>query len=95
MSAKLGASEKYLHIDLGSIAPPFTLETAFRTAYPNTGHRDFKSRAIVALDGPGTITLKDAEGNSVVWPMQAYEINEIVAVGIDAADGITEIKVML
>lgn len=95
MSVKLGASEKYLHIDLSSTLPPFTFDTAFSAAYQNTGHRDFKSRAIVALDGPGTITLRDAEGHSVVWPMQAYEVNEIVAVGVIAADGITEIKVML
>ena len=95
MSEKLGASEKYLHIDLSSTLPPFTFEDAFLAAYTGTGRREFKSRAIVALDGPGTITLKDSEGASVVWPMQAYEVNEIVAVAVTAASGITEIKVML
>ncbi len=37
MSEKLGASEKYLPIDLTKTVPPFTLENAFRAAYPNTG----------------------------------------------------------
>jgi hypothetical protein len=95
MSEKLGASEKYLPIDLSTTVPPFTLEEAFLAAYPNTGRREFTSRAIVALDGPGTITLTDSEGASVVWPMQAYEVNEIRFVGVTAASGITEIKVML
>lgn len=95
MSEKLGASEKYLHIDLSSTVPPFTFEAAFRAEYANTGRREFKSRAIVALDGPGTITLTDAEGDEVAWPMQSYEVNELVATGVAAADGITEIKVML
>lgn len=95
MSEKLGASEKYLYIDLSTTAPPFTFDAAFRVAYPNTGRSDFKARAIIALDGPGTLTLTDAEGYSVEWPMQAYEVNEIVAVGIESADGITEVKVLL
>lgn len=95
MSEKLGASSKYLPINFSSTVPPFTLETAFRAAYPHTGRSEFRSRAIIALDGPGTITVTDAEGHSVEWPMQAYEINEIEAVGITAADGITAVKVLL
>ncbi len=95
MSTRIGSSEKYLRIDLSAASFPLTFEAAFRAAYPNTGRRDFSSRAIVSLDGPGTLTLLDAEGHEVDWPMQAYESNEIVAVGVAAAEDISEIKVFL
>lgn len=96
MSGKdLGASGKYLVIDLTAATLPLTFETAFRAAYPNTGRTRFVSRGIIALDGPGTITLTDGEGHDVEWPMQAYEANEIEVVGISAHDGITEVKVLL
>lgn len=95
MSEKLGASEKYLPIDLTATVPPLTFESAFRAAYPNTGRREFVSRCIVAVDGPGTLTLVDPEGDEVEWPMQAYEANEVRATGIAAASGITTVKVFL
>lgn len=95
MSEKLGASHKFLYINLTSTIPPFTFEDAFRAAYQDTGVSSFISRGIVAVDGPGTLTLTDTEGAAVTWPMQAYEINEISAVGITAADGITAVKVLL
>ena len=95
-SNKLGSSGKYAVIDLGITAPPFTFAAAFVTAYPNAGIRgSYVSRTIVALDGPGTLTLIDAEGDHVEWPMQAYEFNDVEAVGIHAVSGISQIKVML
>jgi hypothetical protein len=95
-SNKLGSSGKYLVINLGDAAPPFKFSAAFAAAYPNSStSRTYVSRAIVALDGPGTLTLIDAEGEHVDWPMMAYEVNEIEAVGVYATDGIAQIKVML
>lgn len=95
-SNRLGSSGKYAVIDLGDTPPPFKFAAAFVEAYPNAGIRgSYVSRSIVALDGPGTITLIDPEGDHVEWPMQAYEFNEIEAVGIHAVSGISQIKVML
>lgn len=97
MAERLGSSEKYLYIDLTETVPPFTFQEAFAAAYPTSGALRGRSscRCIVAVDGPGTLTLTDAEGDDVEWPMQAYETNNIAAVGVAAADGITLIKVML
>lgn len=95
-SNKLGSSGKYAPIDLGSTVPPFKFADVFVAAYPNAAIRaSYVTRSIVALDGPGTLTLIDPEGDHVEWPMQAYEFNEIEAVGIHAVSGISQIKVLL
>ncbi len=96
-SNKLGSSGKYLVIDMDATAPPFKFFDAFSAAYPRSGaaRSAVACRAIVAIDGPGTLTLIDAEGDHVEWPMQAYEFNELEAVGVHATDGISQIKVML
>lgn len=95
MSTKTGSSEDYLYIDLSTTAPPFSFQEAFQQAYANSGRRDFNSRSIIAVDGPGTLVLKNARGYDVFWPMAAYEVNDVVATGIESADGITAVKVML
>jgi hypothetical protein len=95
MSTRIGSSEKFIYIDLSATVPPFTFQQAFAAQYPTSGRREFNSRAIVAVDGPGTLTLTDAEGAEVEWPMAAYEVNDVVVTGIVSADGITAIKVML
>ncbi len=90
-----GASPKALEIDLASTVPPFTFETAFLAAYSGTGRRSFKSRAIVALNGPGTVVLKDGEGHSVTLTMVDREVCEFEAVSVVSSSGVTRIRVML
>jgi hypothetical protein len=94
-SNKLGSSGKMLEIDLVATAPPFDFETVFRAAYPNTGVRSFISRAIVSLDGPGTLVFKDGEGDSVTLTLLDHEVNEVEAVGIVSNSGVTKIRVLL
>lgn len=95
MADRVGSSEKFIEIDLLTTTPPFTFQDAFVAAYPNTGSRSFLSRTIIALDGPGTLGLRDSEGYVVPWTMQAYEYSNVVAVGIESSDGITRVKVLL
>jgi hypothetical protein len=94
-SNKLGSSGKVLEIDLLTTVPPFTFADAFVTAYPNTGVRSFVSRAIVSLDGPGTLVYKDGEGDNVTLTLLDREVNEVEAVGIVSASGVTRIRVLL
>lgn len=90
-----GASPKALEIDMASTAPPFTFEAAFLAEYPDTGRRSFKSRTIVALNGPGTVVLKDGEGHSVTFTMVDREVCEFEAVSVVSNSGVTKIRVML
>jgi hypothetical protein len=90
-----GASGKALEISLASTVPPFSFETAFRAAYPKTGVRRFVSRSVVVVQGSGTLTLKDGEGDSVPFTLAANEVREFEAVGVVSATGVSKICVML
>lgn len=90
-----GASPKVLEIDMASTVPPFTFEAAFRAAYSGIGRHSFTSRAIVALNGPGTVVLKDGEGHSVTLSMVDREVCEFEAVSVVSNSGVTKIRVML
>jgi hypothetical protein len=94
-SNKLGSSGKVLEIDLLTTAPPFTFAEAFIVAYPTTGVRSFVSRAIVSLDGPGTLVYTDGEGDSVTLTLLDHEVNEVEAVGVVSNSGVTKIRVLL
>jgi hypothetical protein len=94
-SQKLGASSKMLEIDLNTTAPPFGFETAFLAAYPNTGVRTFVSRAILALDGPGTLVVEDCEGHEVTMTLEDREVREFEAVGVVSFSGVSRIAVFL
>lgn len=94
-SQKLGSSGKVLEIDLTTTVPPFLFSAAFVAAYPNTGVTSFVSRAIVSLDGPGTLVYKDTEGDSVTLSLLDREVNEVEAVGIVSQSGVTSIRVLL
>lgn len=94
-SQKLGSSGKILEIDLVATAPPFLFSTAFLLAYPTMGARPFVSRAIVSLDGPGTLVCQDPEGHSVTLTLVNREVNEVEAVGIVSQSGVSRIRVLL
>ena len=94
-SNKLGSSGKMLEIDLNTTAPPFTFETVFRAAYPGTGARTFVSRIIIALDGPGTLVVKDCEGDDVTMTLEDQSYRSFEAVGIESFSGVSRVAVML
>lgn len=94
-SNKLGSSGKALEISLASTVPPFSFETVFRAAYPNTGVRQFVSRAVVVVQGSGTLVLQDGEGDSTTFTLVANEVREFEAVGVVSATGVSKICVML
>lgn len=94
-SASVGASPKYLQIDLAVTVPPFTFRSAFLAAYPNMDpNRSFVSRTVVAIDA-GELTLIDGDGDEVPMDFAAGESNGVMATGVHDADGVTEIKVFL
>lgn len=90
-----GSCGKMLEIDLNATVPPFSFETVFRAAYQNTGVRNFVSRTIVSLDGPGTLVFEDCEGHSVTLTVVDREANDVEAVGIVSSSGISGIRVLL
>jgi hypothetical protein len=90
-----GASAKAKDITLASETLPLTFEAAFLAAYPDTGRSSFVSRTIVVIGGPGTLTLKDTEGDSVTFDVVDREVREFQAVGVVSYTGITKICVML
>lgn len=94
-SSSVGASPKYLQIDLASTVPPFTFKAAFIAAYPHMDqNRSFVSRTIVAIDA-GELTLIDADGDHVAFDFAAGESNGVMATGVYATNGVAEIKVFL
>lgn len=90
-----GVSPKALDINLASASLPLTFEAAFLNAYPDTGRRSFVSRTIVVIGGPGTITLRDGEGDSVTFDVVDREVREFAAVAVVTYSGISKICVML
>ncbi len=98
----LGASGRYLEIDLVTGSPTFPLmfRPLFEAAYPNDGTfaAQAVSRTIVALGGSGNLDLISAAPGAPVVTMAFAqgEANAVKAIGIDDAPvGITSIKVML
>jgi len=98
----LGASGRYIEIDLVTGPPTFPLyfRPLFEAKYPDdkTFLAQAMSRTIVALGGTGTIDLIGTMGGIVTedWPMAQGEANAVQAVGVNAAPvGITSIKVLL
>lgn len=96
----LGASGRYIEIDLVTGPPTFPLyfQPLFVAAFPGdpTFAGQAVSRAIVALGAGGTISLISTQGGVVIedWPMSLGEVNSAQAVGVNAAPtGITSIKV--
>lgn len=90
-----GSSPKALEIDLTTASLPLTFESAFRAAYSRTGRRSFVSRSIVVIGGPGTITLKDCEGDSVTFTVVDRDVREFEAESVVSYSGISKICVML
>lgn len=98
----LGASARYIEIDLVTGPPTFPIlfRPLFAAKYPSddTFLAQAVSRTIVALNGSGTIDLIGTLEGIVTedWPMSQGEANAVQAVGVNAAPtGITAIKVFL
>lgn len=94
----LGASGKFIVIDLVAAVFPLLFMPLFAARYPDDRRFDAQavSRAIVASAGSGEITLLDTRGQDVDWTMAAGEYNSVQATGIAANPGtITEVKVFL
>lgn len=96
----LGASGRYIEIDLVTGPPTFPLyfQPLFVAAFPGdpTFAGQAVSRSIVALGVSGTISLISTQGAVIIedWPMTAGEVNAVQAVGVsEAPTGITSIKV--
>lgn len=94
-SNRLGSASKMLEIDLNTTAPPFTFEAVFRAAYPGTGVRNFVSRTIIALDGPGTLVVKDCEGHDTTMTLEDQSYRNFEATGIESFSGVSRVAVML
>lgn len=93
----LGASPRYLEIDLAVTVPPFYFAPLFAAQFPEdqTFAAQAVSRTIVAVAGSGTLTVRDTTNKTAALTFAAGEANAIQAVGIAATAGVTRIKVLL
>lgn len=90
-----GPASDYLMIDLALHAPPLTFASVFDDADPYWATRTAISRAITVEVGSGTLTLKTQRGVNRVLNLSNGETVEVQALGIEAAAGITLVKVLL
>lgn len=93
----LGASGKYIVVDLSGASFPLYFRELFATKYPDD--RRFAaqavSRTIVATAGSGDMTFLGTRGEENEWTMATGEANSIQATGVADAGSVTEIKVLL
>jgi hypothetical protein len=93
-----GTASDFCEVDLSAASLPKTVRELFVLATGDDEATFADSRyeaaiAIVAVDGPGTLTLKNTRG-ATRGPMAyaAGEVNSITFTGIEAASGITSVK---
>lgn len=93
----LGASGRYIEIDLSAASFPLLFAPLFAARYPD--ERMFEaqavSRTIVATGGSGEILFIDTRGQDAEWSLEENEANGVQATGVSDPGDLTSIKVML
>jgi hypothetical protein len=94
---KLGASGRYIEVDLSTADYPLLFAPLFAAKYPDEigFQAQAVSRTIVATGGSGEILLLGTRGEETEWTLQEAEANSIQATGVSDPGDLTSIKVML
>lgn len=93
----LGASGRYITIDLTAADYPLLFAPLFAERYPDEigFQAQAVSRTIVATGGSGEILFLDTRGQDAPWTLAESEANGIQATGVSDPGDLTSIKVML
>lgn len=93
----LGASGRYITIDLTTAEYPLLFAPLFAAKYPDelSFQAQAVSRTIVATGGSGEILFLGTRGEENPWTMAESEANGIQATGVSDPGDLTSIKVML
>lgn len=90
-----GPATDYMTIDLTTTTPPFKFRDVFKLADEFWAARTAVSRVIVCVTGAGSLTLRTQRQINRVLEFVNGESLEVEALGIEAASGITKVKVLV
>lgn len=93
----LGASGRYIVVDLSAVDYPLLFAPLFAEKYPDEigFQAQAVSRTIVATGGSGEILMLGTRGEETEWTLQESEANAIQATGVSDPGDLTSIKVLL